>query len=349
MPRALLLLALTLALAPTARANDGVYGGSGTLPMPLTTTEVAMVEEHVVLRWDAKLRAWNVTCDFVFENTSAEPVALTVGFPFPVVDRDGGDVSAPEGQPAPAPDRPLVWNFRTQVDGRAVRAREARTITNPALPDVSYDFAYLWDITFPPKRRVAVRNTYQHGISAVADGTQWAAYALKTGSLWKGGRIGRSRIEVIVNHPRLALCPPDYGGGAGRVLPAGGVARRTAKGVEVAWDLTDFEPKDDVSVCLMDLDVYAQMAFWELEQGDLSTMDRAALRLARNSVYAAHGYRFRDRDLAAHFAQQWWYRPNPKFKASKLSPEERALIARIKAAEKALDAAPPSTRPGASP
>ncbi len=349
MPRSLLLLAAIVALTPVARANDGVYGGSGTLPMPLTTTEVAMVEEHVVLRWDAKRKAWNVRCDFVFENTSDQPVALTVGFPFPVVDRDGGDVSAPEGERPPEPDRPLVYGFRTLVDGRAVRTREARTITNPALPDVSYDFAYLWDITFPPKQRVRVRNTYQHGISAVADGTQWAAYALKTGSLWKGGRIGRSRIEVIADDPRLALCPPDYGGGMGSLLPAGGVARSTPKGVEVRWDLTDFEPKDDVSVCLMDLDQYAQTIFWELEQRDLSTMDLAGLRRARNTVYAAHGYRFRDRDLAAHFAQQWWYRPNPKFRASQLSPEERALIARIRSAEEALAAAPPATRPGASP
>jgi hypothetical protein len=349
MSRALLLLAATLALAPAALANDGVYGGSGTLPMPLTTTEIAMVEEHVVLRWDSKRKAWNVRCEFVFENTSREPVALTVGFPFPVVDAQGGDVSAPEGQRPAEPDRPLVWNFRTQVDGRSVRAREARTITNPALPDVSYEFAYLWDVSFPPQRRVRVRNTYQHGISAVADGTQWAAYALKTGTLWKGGRIGRSRIEVIVEDRRLALCPPEYGGGAARVLPDGGVARNTPKGVEVRWDLADFEPKDDVSVCLMDLDARARSSFWELEQRDLSALSLAELRLARNGIYAAHGYRFRDRALAAHFAQQWWYRPDPRFKAAKLSPEERALVSRIKAAEKALAAAPPAAPPGASP
>ncbi|MEZ4265737.1 MAG: YARHG domain-containing protein [Myxococcota bacterium] len=345
----LTVIAALLALASPALANDGIYGGSGSLPMPLTSTEVAMIEEHVVLRWDAKHRAWNVTCDFVFENTSAEPVSLTIGFPFPVVDPDAGDTSAPDGQPQPEAGRPLVWKFRTQVDGRAVRAREARTITNPALPDVSYDFAYLWDMTFPPGRRVKVRNSYQHGISAVADGTQWAAYALKTGTLWKGGRIGRSRIEVITQGPRLAVCPAEMGGLQTQILPAGATVRTTAREIEVAWDLTDFEPRDDLSVCFVDLDAVAQMSFWELEQADLSTMSREELRLLRNRIYAARGYVFRDADLAAHFAKQWWYRPDPKFKARKLQPEERALVARIKAAEKALQSAPRAGRPGAKP
>lgn len=324
-----------LALAPASFANDGVYGGSGVDPMPLTTSDVRMVEEHVVLRYDSKRAAWDVTCDFTFENTSKEPVTLTVGFPFPIVSEEEEENTAtPAGKPEAKPGRPLVWDFETTVGGKKVPVRETKTLTNTKIPDVSYTFAYLWEVTFKPGERVAIRNTYTHGENAVSDGTVYANYVLKTGTLWKGGKIGRSRLEVHMPGARHTLCSGDRLHEPSAVLPAGGKTTIDGKGISILWDLKDFAPSDDINVCYVDLDAVAGRLFWELKETDLSKLSVDELRALRNRVYAIRGYVFKKKDMADLFAREWWYRPNPDYSAKSLTSEERAFVAKIQAEEK---------------
>jgi len=69
------------------------------------------------------------------------------------------------------------------------------------------------------------------------------------------------------------------------------------------------------------------------------------LRLLRNTVYALHGYKFVDRELASYFHNQPWYQHdlrdpesyrNEKFDYSVLTPEENAFIERVKAQEEKI-------------
>lgn len=56
------------------------------------------------------------------------------------------------------------------------------------------------------------------------------------------------------------------------------------------------------------------------------------LRLARNEIYARHGYIFQSRDLQSYFGQQSWYRPMTRRVA--FSQVEQANIALIQSYER---------------
>ena len=55
----------------------------------------------------------------------------------------------------------------------------------------------------------------------------------------------------------------------------------------------------------------------------------AELRLARNEIFARHGYVFSSADLTAHFSAQPWYQPVSDNNAVRLSTIETANIALI--------------------
>jgi outer membrane protein assembly factor BamB/uncharacterized membrane protein YjgN (DUF898 family) len=65
----------------------------------------------------------------------------------------------------------------------------------------------------------------------------------------------------------------------------------------------------------------------------LERLEKPALRLKRNEIYARHGRVFQSDDLRQYFSSQPWYRPDPNFQDTSLSAEERACVARIKAME----------------
>ena len=67
-------------------------------------------------------------------------------------------------------------------------------------------------------------------------------------------------------------------------------------------------------------------------------MTDAQLEICRNTPYALHGYRFKRKDLRAHFYAdaepgRLRFAPNPSFKPSLISARAVALIRRIKAEE----------------
>ena len=67
-------------------------------------------------------------------------------------------------------------------------------------------------------------------------------------------------------------------------------------------------------------------------EADLAMFSKKKLRIARNEIFARHGYSFKSQDLAKHFSQYDWY--NPKTKSVELSNIESANVAFIKKYEK---------------
>ena len=64
------------------------------------------------------------------------------------------------------------------------------------------------------------------------------------------------------------------------------------------------------------------------------TMNCWDLKVARNEVYARHGYAFRNSELSAHFSGLSWYRPIvADLSTIALSPSENRLVEAIKVAE----------------
>ena len=70
-----------------------------------------------------------------------------------------------------------------------------------------------------------------------------------------------------------------------------------------------------------------------LDPSDLAGLSASELRIARNEIYARHGYIFHSADLRDHFARFDWYRPTAASVA--LSPLEARNVELIKQAEQA--------------
>ncbi|MGX5489597.1 TcaA 3rd/4th domain-containing protein [Bacillus cereus] len=70
----------------------------------------------------------------------------------------------------------------------------------------------------------------------------------------------------------------------------------------------------------------------KLTSTDLTYLSKEQLKIARNEIYARHGYIFQTKDMQAYFAKQSWYRENPYFKG-KLTDIETYNIELIKSRE----------------
>lgn len=70
-----------------------------------------------------------------------------------------------------------------------------------------------------------------------------------------------------------------------------------------------------------------------LDGADVTDMDAAQLRLARNEIFARHGYVFSSEDLATYFAAQAWYEPAANNDAIALSDIETANVQMLQVAE----------------
>jgi hypothetical protein len=68
-----------------------------------------------------------------------------------------------------------------------------------------------------------------------------------------------------------------------------------------------------------------------LTSSDLSSLGKDQLRIARNEIYARHGYLFKTNDMKAYFANCGWYRPSAS--QVDLAPVEAANVEAIQRAE----------------
>jgi hypothetical protein len=54
----------------------------------------------------------------------------------------------------------------------------------------------------------------------------------------------------------------------------------------------------------------------KLLNSDLSILTKEDLTLARNEIYARHGFVFKGENFKSYFSKKSWYKPNPNFKES---------------------------------
>ncbi|MEK1829325.1 YARHG domain-containing protein [Priestia megaterium] len=72
---------------------------------------------------------------------------------------------------------------------------------------------------------------------------------------------------------------------------------------------------------------------YKLSYSDISSLSSSELRLARNEIYARHGYVFKSKDLQAYFYEKSWYTPDSSFRDSYLSSVEKYNVDFIKSYE----------------
>lgn len=64
---------------------------------------------------------------------------------------------------------------------------------------------------------------------------------------------------------------------------------------------------------------------------DIANYDKGQIRVLKNSIYARHGRKFKDKELRAYFSSQSWYKPRyNEVPASHFNKFENANIAFLK-------------------
>jgi hypothetical protein len=74
-----------------------------------------------------------------------------------------------------------------------------------------------------------------------------------------------------------------------------------------------------------------------LTPNDLFELDKPALRLLRNEIYARHGREFESPELRAHFEGQPWYAADPAYSDDRLSENDKKNAALIQSFETDAD------------
>ncbi|MGF6953462.1 putative nucleic acid-binding Zn-ribbon protein [Neobacillus sp. B4I6] len=72
-----------------------------------------------------------------------------------------------------------------------------------------------------------------------------------------------------------------------------------------------------------------------VSEEDIANLTKGQLRIARNEIYARHGYVFKSQDLQAYFSSKSWYHPDPSFDGS-LNEVEKENVDFIKVREDSL-------------
>jgi len=72
-----------------------------------------------------------------------------------------------------------------------------------------------------------------------------------------------------------------------------------------------------------------------LSEGDIGTLTKDQLRLARNEIFARHGYVFQSADLQKYFSSKSWYNADPSYNIT-LNEIEQENVNLLKAREESL-------------
>lgn len=316
-------LLLVLLILSQAQANDTAFAGHGSTIIPIKNNDIEMIQEHVILNggvFDGSLQTWEVSCRFVFKNTSKKSVSIKMGFPFPRI--PDGDSTRPPGRTR---TRTGIYDFKVLVGGNLIDPNYEKLDKSKT----GYAEAYIWPVIFGPGERLEVINTYLTSISHRVGGVMWADYVLMTGSNWKGGRIGRSLLEVKPNI-LIESCEEEIDK-TDKTSPPGMKIVGKGKARKLVWDLKNFRPEQDLHVCFRsERSHFAELIGVGVHEGE----SLHKLRIKRNSIYARHGYIFKNRRLRTYFKRKWWYNPDPQFSVNRLTKEEQEFVQKVKELEK---------------
>ena len=327
-----LMLAMGLATATCAVADDGVYMGDGATVYPITSSQVQLASETVIITHGgpdesapgSRRMSWRVDATLHFRNLGG-PTTVQMGFPFGPL---GGDIdwSNPRERDEYDP------HFRTWVDGEETPTTLKQAEPDSGLLRLNREVVYAFPVDFAGKQVRTVRHTYRVGGSASSDGSGDFTYVLTTGALW-AGRIDTATVRVIV--PVGAAADMDI------VCPHEHDARREGDQLVLEWRWRDLEPDFDLKIASlprslheMPLDELADetttQAVWE--SGTVRRVlrderpDPCTARWYCNRILAEYGYPFRSPFVRAQFYAGGACHEDPAFSEAALTPRHRYFL-----------------------
>ncbi len=331
-----------LLLSLNSAANDTAFGGNGALPIPIANESIGMISELINIsgkELQNKDGRWLYHCQFTFKNFTPNKQTLQMGFPFPLNMEDQA-IAIPKGSTS-QPGDPLVYDFKVTTSTGPISAVRSKISSNKD-KDLVYEEAYIWPMSFEPNQTIKIEHTYSSGATHDVQGFTWVSYVLKTGRLWRGGQIGRTRLVVSPNTP-TRLCSEisqQYKDIESPILPGMKIIQE-GKYRRYSWDLEHFEPKRDLSLCLQTGRdyirfqlVYPLIGASTYNIPSLKTISQSELKKMRNSIFAQYGRIFKSPELQQYFNQQWWYEPDSNYSDSLLSKEDKEALKILQSAHR---------------
>lgn len=334
----------------TVNANDGVYLSSGGMIYPTQETKISIEKE--VLSFTVSEAVCNVNIYFEFNNPESIDRTLLVGFQAPTPQGDIPDANL---------NKNLISNFVIMSAGSIIPYREkyAECKDCPLLETSDYKsedgggvFIYLFEITFKPGKNV-IQHSYSFPASANVEMEQMYDYVISTGAKWAGGAIKQLTIQMDLGDNAYFYVDDVFTNSAQwKIIGTGHVTdtyfnnyndirsrmiRIISGHLEISID--NFTPLSEIAFGVINANSFICTPLNYREIADnrvfvilplpLSpdyTLDE--LKLLRNTVYAQHGYVFKNEDLIQYFKQFDWYIPNPNLSLNDilLNPEELQYV-----------------------
>ena len=365
MQRMTCLIATLLVLSFLGSANDGAYLSRGGAIYPMKESRISMAKEF--LSFSCSDGTATVQVLFEFHNPDSMARKLLVGFQAPTAHGDVSDSLLETSRPR---------DLKVMVDGNILPySLKAAECENCPLGDVStFEFhgdspgiyVYLFEVTFKPGiTRV------QHSYDFVASGNvvfdRMFNYILTTGSKWANSTIGDFTLEVDMGKNQYFYVTDVFGKNADWSIIGTGLVTdhvfdyidgncrmiRTISG-KLRVHVTNLSPQYNIEFGVSDAStffgfpmegesglseqVHTALAYSTLDMTPfrLAQLTKEDLRMLRNTIYATHGYAFKDNALLAFYEHFVWYIPDPNLKDidKQLTPEEHRLINDIIALER---------------
>ncbi|HRH38494.1 MAG TPA: YARHG domain-containing protein, partial [Flavobacteriales bacterium] len=353
-----MLSAIAMALFVIGAANDGAYLTRGGAIYPMKETRIAMAKEHLSFTCAGDVATVEVFFEFYNPDTVAR--TLLVGFQAPT---SVGDVSDSLILASRIRDLKIMVNGKLQP----ITMKAAECEDCPLGSVSSFEFhqdtpgiyVYLFEVTFQPGI-TRVHHSYVFMASSNVSFDQMFNYILTTGSKWAGSSIKDFTVEIDMGRNQYFYVADVFGKNADWSIVGTGLVTdqafdyidsttcrmvRTVSG-KLVIRARDLLPKRNIEfgVCSagsffgvplesasgLSERVHAALRYSTLDMAQfrMEPLTKEDLRMLRNTIYAIHGYAFKDKELRSFFERFPWYVPEPSLDltALGLSREEQGLI-----------------------
>lgn len=300
-----------------------------------------IIIESEILQIDLFDDYYHVSVDYVFRNESAEAV-LEVGFPEIEYYKTTDDVTPVI---LDDPKRLKLSNFKTSVNGvnQKVEIEDADIYIKPKVHSKesweNIRHFYKKTVTFPAKQKTNIHVEYDTSYGA----SYWfhiADYLLGSAICWGG--IENLKVIATVSSGNFFLDTSDFKNCVEGNTPINIHVETENElrklilsykdlNLELGTKLKFSTDHQDIFGCTFDY----TLENWVYPRYVFEMLTKEQLRLARNLIFAFHGYKFKDKKLEERFKTFWFYKDNNKpFSESSFNDKERANLELIMSVEK---------------
>lgn len=198
----------------------------------------------------------------------------------------------------------------------------------------------LFATSIPPKELAAIFSLYDAGDLAPLQTWAQAVYeiaenvATELHAAWNIG-VGNSCVaEYPVTLPSDTLI--SYSGSCGYSIPVLTGTNKENLSLVIDYRVFGFTKSSTSTIDPSTDFIFPYSEFTRLTERELEPLTLQQLRIARNEIYARHGFIFQSEDLRIYFSKKSWYFPDASFDGNHLNEIEKYNVLLIQNREKEL-------------